>query len=261
MSSCPTTPRCASSGRRSARYAELLGQPTTGATSTTQRRRSGQARARARRPRRRRVVSASSAPYDDAPCRYRGFARSAEERVIAGVCAGIAQALAVDVTLVRLVFTLLALAGGAGILLYLALWLVQRSQQRPGGRARARAAGVAAAARGRPLRPRGRRGRARRGGAWRSSGAAAAASGRTRPRLSRALRLPAGVRCCCSRAAARRRRCSPPGAVAGALLLLVGPGSGGSHSSATPSARRGSAPRSAPRSPRASTTPCCRHSR
>ena len=45
-----------------------------------------------------------------------------EERVIAGVCAGIAQALAVDVTLVRLVFTLLALAGGAGILLYLALW-------------------------------------------------------------------------------------------------------------------------------------------
>jgi signal transduction histidine kinase len=45
-----------------------------------------------------------------------------EERVIAGVCAGIAQALAVDVTLVRLVFALLALAGGAGILLYLALW-------------------------------------------------------------------------------------------------------------------------------------------
>jgi signal transduction histidine kinase len=52
----------------------------------------------------------------------RRFARPAEGRVIAGVCAGIAQALAVDVTLVRLVFALLALAGGAGILLYLALW-------------------------------------------------------------------------------------------------------------------------------------------
>ena len=50
------------------------------------------------------------------------FARPAEGRVIAGVCAGIARALAVDVTLVRLVFALLALAGGAGILLYLALW-------------------------------------------------------------------------------------------------------------------------------------------
>ena len=49
------------------------------------------------------------------------FATSSDERVIAGVCAGIAQTLAVDVTLVRLVFALLALAGGAGIVLYLAL--------------------------------------------------------------------------------------------------------------------------------------------
>ena len=52
----------------------------------------------------------------------RTFATSSDERVIAGVCAGIAQTLAVDATLVRLVFALLALAGGAGILLYLALW-------------------------------------------------------------------------------------------------------------------------------------------
>src|SRR6476646_9990970 len=52
----------------------------------------------------------------------RTFAPSSDERVIAGVCAGIAQTLGVDPTLVRLVFALLALAGGAGILLYLALW-------------------------------------------------------------------------------------------------------------------------------------------
>jgi signal transduction histidine kinase len=50
------------------------------------------------------------------------FTTDAEGRVLAGVCAGIAQALGVDVTLVRLVFALLALAGGAGIVLYLALW-------------------------------------------------------------------------------------------------------------------------------------------
>jgi signal transduction histidine kinase len=50
------------------------------------------------------------------------FTPSTEGRVLAGVCAGIAQALDVDVTLVRLVFALLALAGGAGIVLYLALW-------------------------------------------------------------------------------------------------------------------------------------------
>src|SRR5918994_3148716 len=51
-----------------------------------------------------------------------------EERVIAGVCAGIARALAVDVILVRLIFALLALAGGAGILIYLALWARSRNQ-------------------------------------------------------------------------------------------------------------------------------------
>src|SRR5215470_4722200 len=57
------------------------------------------------------------------------FARASDGRVIAGVCAGIAEALAVDVTLVRLVFTLLALAGGAGILLYLALWAYESSER------------------------------------------------------------------------------------------------------------------------------------
>src|SRR6266498_866316 len=57
------------------------------------------------------------------------FTTSTEGRAIAGVCAGIAQALVVDVTLVRLVFALLALAGGAGILLYLALWAYGRSKQ------------------------------------------------------------------------------------------------------------------------------------
>src|SRR5437763_14198757 len=51
------------------------------------------------------------------------FTTNTDERALAGVCAGIAQTLGVDVTLVRLVFALLALAGGAGIVLYLALWL------------------------------------------------------------------------------------------------------------------------------------------
>jgi signal transduction histidine kinase len=49
-------------------------------------------------------------------------ARSAENRVLGGVCAGIGEAMGVDPTLVRLVFALLALAGGAGIVLYAALW-------------------------------------------------------------------------------------------------------------------------------------------
>src|SRR6476619_2308318 len=58
------------------------------------------------------------------------LAPSTDDRVVAGVCAGIAQTLAVDVTLVRLVFALLALAGGAGIVLYLALWAYSRSPRR-----------------------------------------------------------------------------------------------------------------------------------
>jgi signal transduction histidine kinase len=58
------------------------------------------------------------------------FQRNERDRVVAGICGGVADALGVDATLVRLVFAVLALAGGAGILLYLALW-VWTSGRRP----------------------------------------------------------------------------------------------------------------------------------
>lgn len=45
------------------------------------------------------------------------------DRLLGGVCAGLAQHFAVDPLLVRLIFVLLALASGAGIVLYLLLWL------------------------------------------------------------------------------------------------------------------------------------------
>src|ERR671918_1292776 len=57
------------------------------------------------------------------------FALDTDRRAIAGVCAGIARALGADVTLVRLVFAVLALAGGAGILVYLALWAYARARR------------------------------------------------------------------------------------------------------------------------------------
>ena len=41
-----------------------------------------------------------------------------------GVAAGLAEYFAIDPVLVRLVFLLLALGGGHGILLYLLLWLL-----------------------------------------------------------------------------------------------------------------------------------------
>ena len=49
-------------------------------------------------------------------------ARTGDERVVAGVCAGIAQPLAVDPTLVRLTFALLAFASGAGVVAYVGAW-------------------------------------------------------------------------------------------------------------------------------------------
>ncbi|WP_243049250.1 PspC domain-containing protein [Dyella sp. RRB7] len=50
--------------------------------------------------------------------------RSSTDRKIAGVCGGIADYLGWDPTLVRLLWILLTLAGGSGILIYLILWVV-----------------------------------------------------------------------------------------------------------------------------------------
>jgi signal transduction histidine kinase len=150
------------------------------------------------------------------------FARRADERVIAGVCAGIAQALAVDVTLVRLIFALLALAGGAGIVLYLALWAYSESKPpilvglfvliagafllHAVGLSDRSVAGVALIAGGLALTW-------RRGGSFQGhaayswAGVAIAAAG--------AVLLLAGGRPSATLLA--------PGAVAGALLLIAGP--------------------------------------
>jgi signal transduction histidine kinase len=150
------------------------------------------------------------------------FARRADEGVVAGVCAGIAEALAVDVTLVRLIFALLALAGGAGFVLYLALWAYSESKPpilvglfvlaagafllHAFGLSNRSVAGVALIAGGLALTW-------RRGGSFQAhaayswAGLAIAASG--------AVLLLAGGRPSATLLA--------PGAVAGALLLIAGP--------------------------------------
>lgn len=50
--------------------------------------------------------------------------RSRSERLLLGVCSGIASRYQLDVTLVRLAFLFLGLAWGLGIALYLGLWLL-----------------------------------------------------------------------------------------------------------------------------------------
>lgn len=50
--------------------------------------------------------------------------RSEADKKIAGVCAGLAEYVGLDITLVRIAFVALALMGGPGILLYIILWFV-----------------------------------------------------------------------------------------------------------------------------------------
>jgi len=54
--------------------------------------------------------------------------KSATNKNIWGVCGGLAEYLRVDVTLVRLAFVLLSLAGGPGLLVYIALGIVMPSE-------------------------------------------------------------------------------------------------------------------------------------
>jgi phage shock protein PspC (stress-responsive transcriptional regulator) len=56
--------------------------------------------------------------------RPRVLCRPTEDRMLAGVAAGIAQYLDVDPTLIRIAFAVLTLFGGAAVLVYLAGWLL-----------------------------------------------------------------------------------------------------------------------------------------
>jgi len=68
--------------------------------------------------------------------------RVERDRVVAGVCAGIADAIAVDPTLVRLVFALLSFASGAGIAAYLGAWALLPAPGSPAPRRSRRIGGM-----------------------------------------------------------------------------------------------------------------------
>jgi phage shock protein C len=50
--------------------------------------------------------------------------RSQTQRMIAGVCGGLAEYFNVDATLMRVVFLLLAVFGGSGIVIYIVMWII-----------------------------------------------------------------------------------------------------------------------------------------
>jgi phage shock protein PspC (stress-responsive transcriptional regulator) len=65
-----------------------------------------------------------TAPEPEAPAGVRALDRPVQDRMLAGVAAGIARYLGVDVTIVRIAIAVLTVAGGAGLPLYLAAWLL-----------------------------------------------------------------------------------------------------------------------------------------
>lgn len=50
--------------------------------------------------------------------------RSETERILGGVCGGLGDFFNLDPSLIRLVFVVLAIAGGSGLPLYLVLWVI-----------------------------------------------------------------------------------------------------------------------------------------
>lgn len=54
----------------------------------------------------------------------RQLTRSRDDRLLGGVAGGLATFLGMDVTLVRMAFVVLAVFGGSGVVLYLAMWLL-----------------------------------------------------------------------------------------------------------------------------------------
>jgi phage shock protein PspC (stress-responsive transcriptional regulator) len=68
--------------------------------------------------------STAPPPPPPPPAAHRPLARSADHRVIAGVCGGIGDYFHIDPVIVRIAFVLLTVFGGFGVLLYLGAWLL-----------------------------------------------------------------------------------------------------------------------------------------
>jgi phage shock protein C len=50
--------------------------------------------------------------------------RSRNQRMVAGVCGGLAEYFNVDATLIRVLFLVLAVIGGSGLAIYLVMWII-----------------------------------------------------------------------------------------------------------------------------------------
>jgi phage shock protein C len=62
--------------------------------------------------------------YTPAPSGRHKLMRSSADRKIGGVCAGLADFLDLDATIIRVVWLLAVLCAGTGLFVYLVLWIV-----------------------------------------------------------------------------------------------------------------------------------------
>lgn len=70
-----------------------------------------------------RVLNGSAAPQAPVVHAVNSLRRTRDDRWLSGVCGGIAQLSGVAAWVWRVLFVLLALCGGTGVLLYLLLWI------------------------------------------------------------------------------------------------------------------------------------------
>jgi phage shock protein C len=73
----------------------------------------------------------ASTPAEPPAAPPRVLRRSRDDRVIAGLCGGLGRYFGIDPVILRIVFVVLLLAGGSGLLLYLVGW-VAIPEERPG---------------------------------------------------------------------------------------------------------------------------------
>ena len=57
------------------------------------------------------------------------LARRDDNKLVAGVCSGLAETLRMDVTIVRVAFVVLSLMAGVGLIPYIVLWAVMPRRQ------------------------------------------------------------------------------------------------------------------------------------
>jgi phage shock protein C len=63
-----------------------------------------------------------------APASRKRLMRPRQQRMIAGVCLGFAEFFDLDVTIIRVVWLLVAIFGGTGFLAYIIAWVVMPSE-------------------------------------------------------------------------------------------------------------------------------------